>query len=432
MEKLTDVTLVSAFGRGHWLAGELKAKGYDVQFVDTSDAMGPWGADDWEGPFGYFDTVALKPSQRTRLVQEEETLLVEKGFCIWHKNGPLEFKSSLTDYLLRSHQILPQVEEYLRAESAEGQIKLWEALMELPFKQTWLAHLAHQVFSTVYQPNHAGMTWAPPLPIFAPYHFRRATRVGRAKDLQSLTDQGIKVHSPAKVVDVLIEDRGVSALEVEGEPSRVLKSKVLIWLITSEETRWFSTRLKEKLYPKGSLKPTWYWTRYRFEIPAGDLSLPSHTAIVEDNLLSWSHDNLLLAVKTAIPNQFDIWLRLPLHYRFQAQQHQAYKEKISALLSRRLPGSPPTCVQMPQENLYSEDQLGAPLFPVYDPVVLERFRPARLKNLFLSGPEHWPRHDWGSQFSQQEQTLAEVDGHLQNLLKGAIDRDRQIHAPANG
>lgn len=429
MEALSDVTIVSVFGRGQWLAGELKAKGYDVEYVDTSQAMGPWGAEDWEGPFGYFDTVGLRASQRTWLVQDEEVLPVAKGFCIWLKSGPLEFKSSLTDYLLRSHNIAPAIEEYLRAESGEQQSALWEQLIESPFKESWLAHLAHQAFSTVYMPNHEAMKWAPPLPIFSPFHFRRAARVGKEKGLQVLRDQGIKVHSPAKVVDVLVQDRQIRALEVEGEPSRVLKSKVFLWLITSEETRWFSQRLKEKLYPKGSLKPTWYWTRFRFEIPQehGELALPAHFAIVEDKQLSWSHDNFVLALKTAIPSQYDMWLRLPLHYRFQTLQHMTYREKIADLLHSRLPGARPTCVQMPQEHHYSEDQVGAPLFPVYDLMVLERFRPARLKNVFLSGPEHWPRHDWGSQLNQQVEVLQAVEDYLQNLAQGETGRDRQIH-----
>ena len=46
MELTKSVFVVSVFGRGHWLAVELKRKGLDVTLIDVSAAMGSWGPED--------------------------------------------------------------------------------------------------------------------------------------------------------------------------------------------------------------------------------------------------------------------------------------------------------------------------------------------------------------------------------------------------
>ena len=54
MDNNSSVVLVSAFGRGHWLAANLVAEGIPVDLIDVTERMGVWPVEDTEGPFGFF------------------------------------------------------------------------------------------------------------------------------------------------------------------------------------------------------------------------------------------------------------------------------------------------------------------------------------------------------------------------------------------
>ena len=67
MSQTPDVVIVSAYGRGHWLAEELVKQKWTVSLFDVTGALGDWEPEDWEGPWGFFDTSDLLPTQRARL-----------------------------------------------------------------------------------------------------------------------------------------------------------------------------------------------------------------------------------------------------------------------------------------------------------------------------------------------------------------------------
>src|SRR4051794_13320435 len=98
MEANRDVAIVSAFGRGNWLAAELADLGLKVSLVDVSEALGRWTPEDWEGPFGLLKAEFLKTSQLERLNEEDYFDSVDEGFVVWLKDGPLDLKGPLTAY----------------------------------------------------------------------------------------------------------------------------------------------------------------------------------------------------------------------------------------------------------------------------------------------------------------------------------------------
>ena len=65
----SDVTIVSAYGRGNWLAAELSNLNHRVSLVDVSKGLGRWAPEDWEGPFGFFQSEHLLPSQVESLIE---------------------------------------------------------------------------------------------------------------------------------------------------------------------------------------------------------------------------------------------------------------------------------------------------------------------------------------------------------------------------
>ena len=104
--KDTAVSIVSIFGRGHWLATELARKGIPVSLIDVSDSMGNWPAEDWEGPFGFFKNEKLLASQLERLIEDQEVQENAQGFSIWLESGPLEMKGPLTQHRLGERWVL--------------------------------------------------------------------------------------------------------------------------------------------------------------------------------------------------------------------------------------------------------------------------------------------------------------------------------------
>ena len=83
MNNKYDVTIVSAFGRGHWLAAELADNHFSVLLLDISESLGRWAPEDWEGPFGLLQNKSLTSSQNERLVEEDYHDNIPEGVVLW-------------------------------------------------------------------------------------------------------------------------------------------------------------------------------------------------------------------------------------------------------------------------------------------------------------------------------------------------------------
>ncbi|RYZ83513.1 MAG: hypothetical protein EOP06_19855 [Proteobacteria bacterium] len=90
MDLKTSVLIVSAHGRGHWLAAELHREHIPVTVIDVSSKLGVWPPEDLEGPFGFLKSEELTPSQSERVFAEDAYISVDEGFTTWLPDGPLE------------------------------------------------------------------------------------------------------------------------------------------------------------------------------------------------------------------------------------------------------------------------------------------------------------------------------------------------------
>lgn len=423
MESASDVMIVSAFGRGHWLAAELATNGFSVVLIDVTESIGRWTPEDWEGPFGFFQPDSLTGTQKSSLVAEGDFEEIESGFTVWSPEGPIEGRGQMIDYWLKNSQPVIQADRYFKSLAAaqKGDKKADERddVLAQPFSKNWLVHLLHQVASPEYHSNSQSIQSGDPLPIFSTFSVRRVSRRGYEQSLKWCQSQGVKVFRQAMVRDLLIESRSISGLEIKSDWSGALLGKQLVWSLTSQETQKLSDRVAELLFPIGTLTPEWSWLRYRFslKLSSSTEALPHHLVMINDNGLPWSHSNLLIMQRDNQRHEADVWIRIPSHHRFQRSYLETMREEVSEVLARRIPDCDPAVIQMPQDYFYEYSELGPSAFAVYEPKSLKSLTRLQLRNLIFDGPECWASLEWSGRLRYQAKVLDQVKAIKEQELK---------------
>lgn len=460
MRKSLDLMIVSAYGRGHWLAGELARHKWNVHLVDVTDALGAWTPEDWEGPWGFFDTPELTPSQRSRLAESDHAYRVPGGFTVWLPQGPLELNGELSTFHSRAFSIPEQVRTYLQppvvapprtapepealeSESAsvkneaamretgaserplpsvaklwfdtltggirrsaplKGREKLHRKVSALGFEDAWLAHFAHTIASNVFAENPDTLHYGGPLPLSAPYSVRHVTRESFEQSLVALEELGVKITRNASVNDVRITNKVMDAVEVAAGRRGVERARAFVWLLSSGESEFLSESVVRTLFPSGALKPSWYWSRFRFRLRENTASraLPLGCTILGNVCLPWTHSNCIFvkrlrAEKGEADIKIDVWIRVPVRSLGDQEYFDHLRQELISILDSRIPLSAPECESMPSESRASEASKRAMRFPVFEAREIERMSVARAKNLFVDGPEFWGGYDWLSQ-----------------------------------
>ena len=406
MNAKNDVVIVSAFGRGNWLASRLAVEGMKVVLVDVSEHMGFWTPEDWEGPFGFFRSERLQQSQLERLIEDDPEESVDTGFTVWLKSGPIEMKGPLADFSLDTLGASKTAQGYLLrydSLSADQRKLLQKDLVKIDFAKAWIAHLAHQFSTNALSIEKSSFSLTgEPLPIFAPFYFRRVSRHGLRRGLDLLENKGVKVFSPAKVVDIAIAKGTVEGIEIESDFSGVLFANNFLWMLSSEESERLGENVRAKFFPQGWLEPDWFWMRFGLDIENAvpPPFLPNHFLVIEDLNLTWTHENLLCCQKSVKEGLLDVWARIPTRQRFHRTYMEDIVDRACKLLSARL-SLPVKCVRMPQDYLYDQSQIGPARFPVFSPNKLARFAPHEYENCYYDSPETWGGLDWHSQFRSQ-------------------------------
>lgn len=348
VSKAPDLVIVSAYGRGHWLAGELARQKWSVHLLDATAALGGWGPEDWEGPWGLFDLPELSPSQRSRLLDEDVAISVPSGFTLWPPQGPLELGGELATFHSRAFGVHEDVRTYLRAtgdaetslervfepvptQSSEEDLEaeardsvsrrlrssasLWldsltagvrrapplkgrershRKVSQLPFEEAWLAHFAHALAGNRYVENRDAIFAGAPLPLRAPYGVRHVTMQSFEAGLARLEAAGVRVTRNASVNDVRIHNGMVDAFEMVAQRRGVESGRAFLWMLSSHETEFLSESVARAIYPDGALRPAWAWTRFRIRVNDNSAAraLPLGFAMVENIFLPWTHSNL--------------------------------------------------------------------------------------------------------------------------------------------
>lgn len=405
--KGADAVIVSAYGRGNWLAQELARRGWSVTLTDVTSALGVHNSEEAEGPFGFFETSDLMPTQKSCLLAEGGVLSATGGFTFWLKGGPLECRSGLTAFALEQNGVVKALEEYLRHSGLPDKEsdRRRRALEREPFRETWLAHFAHQLASPVHDENHRALAAGEAMPLFAPFWIRQASTKIWDDGLKAVRASGVTVRSNATVLDLRMNDRAVDAIEIKDDHAGIERGRTFIWMLSSAESASLPKVVFETLYPGGVAEPSWFWACYHVTMTAEDPddSLPIHTVLIEDPFLPWTHANVIVLRKRAQTKAYAAWVKLPMQSRESSDEMRAIGERIESVLAARIPKLAPKVIG------FSNDPTARPCFPIFDRDVLEDLETLQSPNLFYCGPEQCGSLDWTGLYRRQNQVLARLE-----------------------
>lgn len=408
-----DMVIVSAFGRGHWMAWELADQGLRVQLVDVSESLGRWTPEDWEGPFGFSKKDHFSASQIARLQEEDDLDPVHDGWTFWVPDGPMDTHGPLASHFLNGPLKNDRITD--------------------KFEESWPTLIRKSLSSNIYYNNWDALNSSALLDVVAPFYIHRVSRRGFQNSLEWCRKKGVEVFNSAHLVDVQVENSQVNGVEVQSHYKGVLRSPQFIWSLTSLETQKLRERISVELFPNGPLPSEWSWIRYRIGCDIGiyEKVIPLHSVLIDDLHVPWSHSNLIILQKTVKREHFDAWVRLPTHHRFQRAYLEDVGQELIEVIQRKFPGPAVQVLEMPQDYLYEYEELGPSLFPVFNRERWLQFTTRRLSNLAFDGPEQWQSLDWAGRYQHQSAIVMRLlewkKREMEAEAKRRGARDQSVH-----
>lgn len=425
MDNNSSVVLVSAFGRGHWLAANLVAEGIPVVLIDVTERMGVWPVEDTEGPFGFFKNEKVQESQLEMLYSGDPFDEVPHGFTLWLEKGPFELKGPVTKHRFTQSSLHPRISELLNAGDIQQNAgAVYKELKSYSFPESWILHFAHQYGATTFHENAQAANFGQPLALHSNFQVRRISRQSHEKSLKWVESKGVKVIKPQEIVDISFTGRSsVAGIELSRESGGLLKFEKLGWFLSSEETYFLNKKIGEYFYSAGYVESEWCWIRYRMSFADCEERerLPLHVALIDDLAQIWTHQNLLVLQRTFSPDQFDVWMRVPNVQRFNKEYLRSKGLNAIETLFKKMAQLRPEILSYPQEYYYTYAQLGPARFPVFSAQDTSLRGKSKYGNLYVGGPEVWVNYSWNNYFSSQ----MEIFNTLQVWWKDKVLREEK-------
>ena len=414
-----DLVVVSAFGRGDWLANEFATRGWRVSLLDATAQLGSFDERDIEGPFGLLEGADLYPSQRARLVDEGEFAPVASGFTLWLPEGPLELRSELTPFLLRAREIPYDVEAYLRQPDHETKESERErrALKRLQYSRSWLAQFAHSIASASHHENYIALEADSVAPLFTQYGLRQLTAAGTAKGAQTSQSLGVQVKSRVELQEFAFDGKYAVTIKYRDHQNkeRAETARAFVWCLTFEETKFISDALVRSLFPQNWPEAPWAWQRISFDVTSGaevagqpstDVlsQIPLAAAVFEDVDLAWTRANLILLRRREGESRIDAWVKVPTWMRREHEAFDQVRTEVRENLSRKLAGaslreisSGPTPLIWP---IWSQEEFTD---------LRGKLAPKKSPNVFYDSPGVWTSLDWMGRFRHENEIVTKLE-----------------------
>ena len=397
-----DLVVVSAFGRGNWLANEFASRGWRVELLDATSQLGKFNTHDVEGPFGLLEGQDLQPSQRARLADEGEFHPVASGFTLWPPAGPLELRSEVTPFHLRAREIPYEVESYLRLpdQSTKEAGRDRSGLRKLQYNHSWLAQFAHALTSAAHHENYVALESESVAPLFTPYGLRQLTSQGSAKGLQTSQSLGVVVHSDVEITDFKLEGKTAATVSYRdaNNSETTERARAFVWCFSFEETKRLSDLLARALFPHGWPEAPWGWQRISFDANPSDLlaMIPLSVAVIDDVDLAWTRANLIVLRRREGSPRFDAWMKVPTWMKREPASFAQVRHEVKVNLEKRFPGVGLADVA---------EEMTPLLWPMWSKEefadIQGKLAPLKAANIFFSAPGVWTSLDWLGRFRHE-------------------------------
>ena len=317
------MVIVSAYGRGAWLAHRLQKEGFGTTVMDVSSLLPALSSEEREGPFGVFLPSHLSDLQKQYLC-EDCFYPVPQGFSVFTSQGPLEFQSSLSCFFVETrkdfqlcHSVLSCAPEVNSSNPSHK--KRWQKECEESF---WLLRLAAELTNS-YLGRDFSIEKGIFSPFFSDYVLRESSQCYFADLKYSLQQEGVEWISVS------------SKREVERSVSRAQEQRdhYLVWTLSGPETAHYFSDCITMLFP-GWTEPIKIWRRFSLSWDQGEFKkiIPSLLLVSPDGVqknglekeihskeLHCESEGVLSLKKNPASSSMDLWMLCPYGERFDRQ-----------------------------------------------------------------------------------------------------------------
>ncbi|MDZ4676646.1 MAG: hypothetical protein SGI74_03970 [Oligoflexia bacterium] len=455
MAKTTDVVICGSGFRGLWLASELVKIGWSVTWIQlhrtpSNKREGGFVFDDWAWQVGpaHQNSKLVKATQEfinDVIKPELQNIAVQ----IITPLGPFEFtggaqkrcfKKFFKDTALELEEFLLNVDSAQKMESVKGSQLIFayvHKVFKFPLGKRWVL----EWLGSLRRPRTVGTfdwitKWGGDIlnPNLGFWLLQDSLTAITERAMTWAERKGVTVMRNAKIVDVGVEGRSITGVEIQGAegymPCRYLILSASHQTI-SQKLDNFSKNIKSQL-KAGDDK--FVWARCGFFMkphskPEGLLAFSSY--VIDPNmplkeanmgLLKWrvTNDGDYLTVWVCIPNS-EIMRRSYLkNLLCEIQKHL---ESLFPWFSKQLSAVLPF-----EEYFQTQDLSHDDLAVVFDESCAFAKHTTRLKNVWLGGPVY----DRGLELLSRLATEMRLLTQLSEVKQKESKRDRALYAPRNG
>ena len=301
---ITHVFIISAYGRGYWLAHQLSRK-LTVTIVDISRLMPALSSADREGPFGTFVPEDLSPPQK-KYLYGDDFYSIPQGFSILNEEGPIEFRGPLRDFHLekrKDFRLCHAIHKTCFEQGSVSEIFL-TSRVDKKAEDLWLTQLTAEItnshLSALFDPSAKNTTFSrkllshlelsqaqkkqaptPFLPCFSEYIFREPSQRYFSQFRESLAKKGVQFLLPVQE-----QDKPHFLQKILPVNKKKGNKIAIVWTLSGLETARHFSKYLPLLFPKWE-KPAKIWLRFPLSCSIKGTPIPS-ILLIPPSKVFWS------------------------------------------------------------------------------------------------------------------------------------------------
>lgn len=390
MPSLSNIVVISLFGRGHYIASLLSQNNYKVKLINLSGPkLQSANIENIIGPFDFFKNY-LDSLQNAFLDSFIKFKNTSSGFTLWSKLGPIDFQSFIKNYSIENCGLSVENIEYLANAnllSSKEKKNLQASLSDMSHLKNWLSKLAHQLPSSRWQLDSYDLKKSNTniLDLFNKKQIAQAACKTLQNSLDWCQSNSVEVISVDDDLSILKKSnkiQSISYTNLKNKKKETILCDQVIWTAHSKETKSLYPKIFLDLYKK-ALVPQWHWQKITIHINSKyQPDFINDSFVMLNNLeLNFSGDNLAIVKKTVMPDVWQLWMLLP----YKHKSNLMIKNAANAFFKERIPKLKIEKIDIPDKNVKS-------FFPVFsaDDKICEK----TINNIHFCNFEHCHNLDW--------------------------------------